>query len=199
LKAEAAAFTSVISIFAKAGATIVPDANFTALEKWTASNVSTILSAADFNTNLAAYLAQLTKNPTGVKSLADVRNYTKSNPAETYPDRDVARWDLALDNVAFGNTDPRFWPVYQEVLSLLGEGGLLGALERHDLDAVIMPASFSPSFAAGIGAPIVTVPLGFYPGDAPVRLNARGNLVNTAPHVPQVTSVFLSRGRTNTL
>jgi amidase len=113
-----------------------------------------------------------------------VRNFTQSFPLEDYPDRNTGVWDEALDVQGYNNTDPRFWAAYQQNLLFGGEGGLLGALERHDLDAVILPSTFAFRFAAIVGAPVVTVPLGVYPPDAPVIPNSRGNLVSLGPNVP---------------
>ena len=39
--------------------------------------------------------------------------------------------------------DPRFWPTYQQNLFYGGDGDLLGAIERDELDAVILPANFA--------------------------------------------------------
>ncbi|KAI8268160.1 putative amidase [Colletotrichum sp. SAR11_239] len=181
---ETDAFEATLEVFKSAGATIVDNANFTAAAQLANSTSETIVLNADFITNLAAYLAELSFNPNNVTSLADVRKFTQSFGLEDYPDRNKAIWDDALDVQGFNNTDPRFWAALQESNYLGGEGGLLGTLERHKLDAVILPTSFSSTWAAIIGAPVVTVPLGFYPANATVIKNRRGNLVDTGPHVP---------------
>ncbi|KXH66878.1 amidase, partial [Colletotrichum salicis] len=181
---ETDAFEKTLDVFKSAGAVIVDNANFTAAEQLATSNSETIVLNADFISNLASYLAELTVNPNNVKSLADVRELTQSFDLEDYPDRNTGVWDEALDEQGFNNTDPRFWAAWQESAFLGGEGGLFGTLERHDLDAVILPTSFSSTWAAIVGAPVVTVPLGFYPANATVIKNRRGNLVDTGPHVP---------------
>ncbi|KAF6835081.1 glutamyl-tRNA amidotransferase subunit a [Colletotrichum plurivorum] len=180
---ETDAFEKALGILKSAGATVV-DTNFTAAEQLVQSKSEMIVLNADFITNLATYLASLSSNPNNLTSLAAVRNFTRSFPAEGYPDRDTGIWDTALDEQGFNNTDPRFWAALQESEYLGGEGGLLGALARDGLDAVVMPTSFSSTWAAIVGAPIVTVPLGFYPANATVVKNRRGNLVDTGPHVP---------------
>ncbi|GKT46286.1 putative amidase [Colletotrichum spaethianum] len=181
---ETGAFEEALDVFRSAGAVIVDNANFTAAEQLVTSNSETIVLNADFISNLASYLAQLTFNPNNLSSLADVRMFTQSFKLEDYPDRDTGIWDEALDDQGFNNTDPRFWAAWQESQYLGGEGGLFGTLERHDLDAVILPTSFASTWAAIVGAPVVTVPLGFYPANATVIKNRRGNLVDTGPHVP---------------
>jgi amidase len=133
--------------------------------------------------NLASYLSTLTYNPRGIENLADLDNFTKTFPLEDYPDRNTATWDQALQQ-GFNNTSPQFWSYYQQNLFFGGEGGVLGALDRNNLDAVILPTSFSPGVPALVGSPVVTVPLGFYPPNTTVIKNSRGNLVATAPSIP---------------
>ncbi|KAK1753783.1 amidase [Echria macrotheca] len=192
---EIDAFFAASKILAMAGATILPNANFTNLTEWANSTAENTVLNADFLVNLASYLAKLATNPNNVHSLADVSRFTKEvmPGPEEYPSRDTAVWDQALDPVSgFNNTDPRFWPALQQDLFLGGEGGLFGALDRNKLDAIILPSSFSPGFAAIVGAPIVTVPMGFYPANASVVMNTRGDLVDTGPNVPFGLS-FLGR------
>lgn len=111
-----------------------------------------------------------------------LRNFTQNFPLEEYPDRDTGVWDGALE-LGYNNTDIRAWEAVQTDLYLGGEGGILGALERDNLDAVILPTSFSSSFPAIARSPIVTVPLGFYPRNQTVQKTPRG-LVDTGPNVP---------------
>ncbi|KAK0649978.1 amidase [Cercophora newfieldiana] len=192
---EVTSFLSALSTIRRAGAEVVENTNFTELAAWANSSAETIVLRADFVTNLASYLSKLSFNPNNITSLADVSRFTKTvQPGpEEFPSRNTATWDAALDaQSGFGNTDPRFFPFLQENLFLGGEGGLLGALDRHDLDAIILPTSFAPGFAAIVGAPAVTVPLGFYPAGTPTVMNRRGNLVDTAEGVPYGIS-FLGR------
>lgn len=73
-----------------------------------------------------------------------------------------------------------------------GEGSILGALDKYNLDALILPTSYSPGVAAIAGYPVITVPLGFYPKDTPVVYNDRGTLVVSGPNTPFGIS-FLGR------
>ena len=62
--------------------------------------------------------------------------------------------------------------------------GVIGALDRWHLDALIMP-TFTSFYLPGIaGLPVVTVPLGFFPPDTPLSMNMRGTLFNIAPGIP---------------
>ncbi|KAI2628747.1 amidase [Hypoxylon sp. NC1633] len=182
-KSQLAAFERGIAVLETAGAIIIDNTNFTAIKELLKSDVETKVLNADFLVNLASYLALLTKTPNGVTNLADVRKFTQSFPLEDWPDRDTAVWDEALFKQGWNNTDPRFWVAYQRALYYGGEGGLLGAIDRYRLDAIVTPTDLTSTFAAIVGAPIVTVPLGFSPPDAPVVRNRRG-LVSAGPNIP---------------
>ncbi|KAJ4298944.1 hypothetical protein N0V90_004187 [Kalmusia sp. IMI 367209] len=177
------AFEAALTVLKDAGAIIVDNTNYTAYAEYVQSDAEGIVLDADFVANLKAYLDQLTYDPTGVKNLADVRNFTQSFPPEEYPSRDTATWDESLA-LNFTNTSPEFWAAYTYDLYLGGAGGILGALANYSLDAVVTPSRNSPGISAIIGAPIVTVPLGAYPPNTTVRTNSRGNLNATAPNIP---------------
>ncbi|KAI2477426.1 Glutamyl-tRNA amidotransferase protein [Pyrenophora tritici-repentis] len=180
-----AAFEAALDTIRSAGATVVEDTNYTAYKEWTQSNAETIVLHGDFGPNLAHYLSQLTSNPNNIHTLEDVQRFTHSFPLEDYPDRDTAELDASIAQVKnFSNTDAAFWTAYQYNQYLGGPGGILGALEKYNLDAVVTPAFLASSISAIIGAPVVTVPLGAYPQGTQVVKNARGDLNATAPNVP---------------
>lgn len=137
---------------------------------------------ADLIPNMAAYLSQLTHNPSNIHSLADIRDMTQKHEKEAYPERNTAFWDEALDEQGWDNSDSRFDEVYKRLQEMGGTQGLLGALQRDTLDAVVMPSTMAPKWAAIVGAPIITVPLGHYPPDAEVVLE--GGLVDKGPGIP---------------
>ncbi|KAF2181022.1 amidase signature enzyme [Zopfia rhizophila CBS 207.26] len=176
-------FNAALKVLEEAGATVVENTNYTAFNQYLNSPAEGYVVDADFIVNLKSYLARLTYNPTGVKTLAEVRNFTQSFPPESYPDRDTGGWDEAL-SLNFTQSDPEFWTWYQEDLFLGGPGGLLGALKNYSLDAVVVPTTFSSGMSAIIGGPLVTAPLGVYPANTTVTTNRRGDLNATAPNVP---------------
>ncbi|KAI9660395.1 MAG: hypothetical protein M1821_009745 [Bathelium mastoideum] len=178
-----AAFDAAVQVIRDAGATVIDNTNFTAYEQWLSDNNETLVLNADFLVDLANYFNELTFNPNNLHTLADLTNYTHANPLEDWPDRDTAVWDGALQQ-GWNNTDPRFWPAYQADLYYGGEGGILGALDRNNLDAILLPTQFSPSIPALVGSPVVTVPMGFYPSNETVVLEQRGTLVETGPQIP---------------
>jgi len=177
------AFEAALGVLKEAGAIIVDNTNYTAYTEYVQSDAEDTVLDADFVANLKSYLDQLTYNPTGVKSLADVRAFTHNFTAEEYPSRNTVTWDQSLA-LNFTNESPEFWAAYTYDLYLGGPGGILGALKNHSLDAVVTPSRVSSGISAIIGAPIVTVPLGAYPPGTQVRTNARGNLNATAPNIP---------------
>jgi amidase len=177
------AFETALTVLREAGAIIVDNTNYTAYEEYLQSDAEGIVLEVDFVANLKSYLDQLTYNPTGVQSLADVRNFTQSFGPEDFPDRNTASWDSAL-SWNFSNTSPQLWAYYQRNQYLGGTGGLLGALQNYSLDAVVLPTSFASGISAIIGAPVVTVPLGAKPANTTVLLNSRGDLNATGPNEP---------------
>ncbi|KAI1139215.1 glutamyl-tRNA amidotransferase subunit A [Hypoxylon sp. FL0543] len=189
------AFEAALNVLRDAGADIV-DTEFPAALEFRNSDVEQLVLNADFLVNLHSYLDTLTYNPNNITSLAALRAFTQSFPLESYPLRDTSIWDAALQQ--WNNTDPRFWPAYQENVYYGAEGGLLGAIARDDLDAVVLPANFASSYAATVGAPIVTVPLGSYPADMPTVANAWG-LLDVAPNIPFGISFLGARFTEETL
>ncbi|KAE8168255.1 amidase [Aspergillus tamarii] len=177
------AFEDMISVFIEANATIVQDANFTAWEEFLESKSVAHLLYADFISNIESYLSKLESNPNNIHTLHDLRKYTQNDPREDYPKRDTAQWDAALA-VGINNTSPEFWPMYQNNLRLGGEGGVLGAISRHKLDAVILPTKLAAYFPSVVGTPVITVPLGAYPKGTTTVYNKFGNLIQIAENIP---------------
>lgn len=105
-------------------------------------NSSTVVVETDFFTNLPQYLSKLTTNPQKVYTLADHLNFTRTFPAEDYPDRDTRIFDDAL-TLGLNNTSPKFWAAYKTNLETSGPQGILGLLANFSLDALIQPTDFS--------------------------------------------------------
>lgn len=184
------AFEAAILVIKRAGATIVDNANFSAWEEYLADDEATlgnntIVLEADFVSNLANYLSQLSTNPNNIKTLPEVANYTHQTVLEDYPDRDTAIWDQSI-SLGYNNSDSRFWEAYQYSSFLGGEGGVLGALREYNLDALILPSDYSTHLPARAGLPIVTVPMGSYASNTTVIESRRG-LVRIGPNIPLVT------------
>jgi len=176
------AFWEAVGQIEAAGATIV-DANFTAFEQFSHDDNEMLVLNADFLVDVANYFGELTVNPYDIENLQDERNFTVTYKPEQWPAYDVGVWDDALEQ-GWNNTDPRFWQAYQANLFYGGPGGILGALERTNTSAVLLPTQLSPSIPALVGSPVITVPMGFYPANWTVTHSAFGGLVATGPRVP---------------
>ncbi|KAL4865492.1 hypothetical protein BDV12DRAFT_174622 [Aspergillus spectabilis] len=176
-------FEKAVAVIEKSGATIVDNANFTAYEAFLQSQIPQSVVAADLLSGLAAYLSALTSNPNNLHGLWDIRDYTQRSSQEDYPSRDIQLWDMALFS-GMNNTSPDFWSMYQQSLYFGEEGGLLGALSRHELDAVILPSILASDIPAIVGTPVITVPFDALPADTSIRYNTRGDLVDAAPGIP---------------
>ncbi|KAH7109276.1 glutamyl-tRNA amidotransferase subunit A [Dendryphion nanum] len=180
-------FNAALWVLADAGATVVDNVNYTGWQSYVSdagASESKVLSA-DFVANLASYLKKLVQNPLNLTSLEDVRRYTREQEEEEYPDRDTASFDEAIElSSRVKNTDKEVWDAYQRNLYFGGEGGLLGALDKYNLDAVVLPSNTASGISAIIGGPVITVPLGAYSLNTTVKYNRRGNLVEVGPGVP---------------
>jgi len=96
-----------------AGATIVDNANFSAWDELVTDDDAirgngTIVLEADFISNLASYLSQLTSNPNNIRSLSDEANFTHHTTLEEYPNRNTAVWEQSL-SLGYNISDSRFW------------------------------------------------------------------------------------------
>ncbi|KAL4966877.1 putative amidase [Aspergillus stella-maris] len=176
-------FEEAVAVVREAGATIIDGTNFTSYETFLQSQVSQRVVAADLLSGLAAYFSRLTSNPNNLHGLADIRNFTQQSPEEDYPSRDTRNWDLAI-YAGLNNSSPEFWPLYQQSLALGEEGGLLGALRRNELDAVILPSCLATDIPGVIGTPLVTVPFSAFPSGTPIQYSSRGDVVESAPGIP---------------
>ena len=182
------AFEAAIEVIKNAGAIVVDNTNFSAWDEFLADENETLSSEdivldADFVSDLANYLAQLTSNPNHITSLADESNFTHNFKLEDYPRRDTAVWDQAL-SLGYNSSDYRFWQAYQKTSYFGGEGGVTGALDAFNLDALILPTDYSPNLPAFAGLPVVTVPMGFYPANSSVSRSPNWKLVEVGPNIP---------------
>jgi amidase len=179
---EIAAFRKSLKVFEDAGAVIV-EADFESTMDEIEPLQQTMFRA-DFPVNIARYFSQLDQNPSGVKDVQDMLEMTQTHTNEGYPDRNTASWERVLEQ-GWDNTDnERFTKLLDSYKEICEQKGLPGTLEKHNLDAIIMPTTEASTWSAVAGAPMVTVPLGFHPADAAVSWDETHSLVNTGPGVP---------------
>ncbi|CAI9634666.1 unnamed protein product [Alternaria burnsii] len=175
------AFDDSLEVLRAAGAVVVESDFPAAREFLDDSTIGAKIMGADFVVNIENYLRQLAYNPHNIKNLVELRKWTQDSSLEGYPSKPTELWDTVLQN--WNNTEAGFWRAYQQGLYYDGEGGLLGTIERHNLDAVLLPSHFSWNFAGVAGAPIVSVPIGAMHSDQPTVSDADG-LVSSAPNIP---------------
>lgn len=179
-----AAFDAALDVLRSAGATVVEDADFPLAKEFLEDDLLNVqLMGGDFVVDLEKYLTHLTYNPHNITTLAQLRQWTQGSGAslEEFPKRDTGWWDMALDS--WNNTEPGFWDAYQRALRYADEGGLLWAICRHKLDAMVMPSGMAWTWAAAPGAPVVSVPLGAMPSNQTVVTGDDG-LVLAGPNIP---------------
>jgi amidase len=181
---ELEAFENALSLLKRSGATVVDETNFADPVRWMNINPEESILGADFVPNLEHYLSQLKTNPNNITDLSSLRNYTRSTPQELYPTMNTEIWDNILDVQKWTNRDPQFREAYAAMVDYATNKGLLMALKKWNLDAVVLPTFLSSSWAAGIGTPIITVPLGQFPKNTPQKLNRRQEMVEKAPGIP---------------
>lgn len=178
-----AAFEKALQTVRDAGARVIEEANFSSFDPPSFARNSSIVLDTDFVAGLSDYLSSLSTNPNHVHSLRDLAHFTKSHSQEEYPDRDTYVWDRQLGrNITSSSAES--WAAYQANLLMGGEQGVTGALDRHKLDALIMPTFSSFHLPAIAGLPIVTVPLGFYPAQTALKENPKKTMVSVAPNIP---------------
>lgn len=185
------AFESAIDIMRSAGAEVVDNANFPAFNGSVEDSIKSIrgkynykVIGTDFVAGITSYLAKAsTSDGTQYHSIKELLNCTQSDPREEYPDRDTASWDDAI-SYNCTNDSQEVWDAYQEDLYYGREGGVLGALDLFDLDALILPTTSSAYLPALGGLPIINVPLGRHPDGTEIVKDQRGCLVRIGPNIP---------------
>ncbi|KAG2140038.1 glutamyl-tRNA amidotransferase subunit A [Suillus cothurnatus] len=175
------------------GATIVDNADFPDLAGYLnftgSSYTSDPVVGADFVADVANYFNEMTTNPNSIVDLKQLINFTETYVPEDYPDRNVASWlNAASLNITMG--DAEYYTALLKQYYYGSNATILGALENYDLDALIIPSSMAPGYAAIAGYPIVTVPLGYYPATTNVTYNSRDTLVSLGPNFPFGLSFF---------
>ena len=181
-----AALERAIEILTDAGATVVNNTNYKCMEEWKRMDKAEYWSIceADFKPAIELCCQNLIKNPNNIRTLDDIIEFTKKCPEEEYPARDIERWINVKRAIALPAEELQ--RRREKSLRCSKEDGIAGALEQWDLDLLIAPSVFTASttFAARAGLPVISVPLGFYPNDAPVVYNERGDLIVTGPNIP---------------
>ncbi|KAJ7080950.1 amidase signature enzyme [Mycena belliarum] len=177
------AFEQALLTIKALGATVVDPADLPSAEDIVASNNETIVLDTDFKVELNAYYAALLKNPSGVRSLADLIKFDDDNPTLEEPAGFEDQSELIRSEATTG-FDATYFAALAADHDLGSTRGIDFVLEKFKLDALVLPASgFTTTPAAIVGYPIVTVPLGFFPANVTIR-SAGPETVWPAPGAP---------------
>lgn len=179
-------FERALKLLESAGA-ILTDVKFSSAEewsKWDAASKRACLQA-EFKHSIEGWLESLVENPNELHSLSDIINFTKTDSRESYPQRDIQRWEWIKDGPEYNSLE--YKEFLEKMYRLSGEQGIIGAMDEHQLDVIAYPTNTDPAttFTARLGLPAITVPLGFYPKDT-TPISHRGDIYNVAPNVPLV-------------
>ncbi|KAG8530316.1 uncharacterized protein KY384_004818 [Bacidia gigantensis] len=177
------AFERALRIMQNAGATVKDSTNFASFDKRKWDLNGEIVMDTDFASGLQGYLSKLKTNPNNLHSLQDLVHFTRNHPLEGLPDRDMHAWERSLKRQVDSNSDESR-AAFQANLDMAEDEGIIGVLNRHNLDALVMPTFTAFHLTSIAGLPIITVPLGFYPKDTPVKMNLKGNLISVGPGIP---------------
>lgn len=180
---ELQAFEAHIELLRELGATIIDDCCFEGFDEAVTSKSIWPVRYTDFKLDVASYLEKLTYNPNNIRTLQDVIRWTQADPREEYPARGTRAMEAAWNS--FDNREcEEFKAALESVECLAHERGVRGALQKDNLDALILPTDVSSIIPALGGYPIITVPSGIYPEGTELRASPPQKLIIRAPNLP---------------
>ncbi|KAG9226805.1 hypothetical protein CCMSSC00406_0009723 [Pleurotus cornucopiae] len=177
------AFNRALDIIRGLGATVVDPADLPSADEIAVSNNETIVLDVDFKVQLNDWYESLKKNPSGVRSLADLIKFNDDHPELEEPPQLEDQSEL-INSEATNGFDDAFFKALAFDQELGKTRGIDAALKAHRLDALVLPSTgFTTVPAAIAGYPIITVPLGFYPDNVTIG-SAGPTTFYPAPGVP---------------
>ncbi|KAF2437991.1 putative amidase [Karstenula rhodostoma CBS 690.94] len=181
--AAVSAFNAALHVLRSAGAEIVENADFPDYvdDIWT--DDAKLVYALDFKTGLKQYLDHLEHNPNNIHNLDDLIRFTKNTPGEEWPKYDIGCWEFAASLPYENNSVPEFARAQARHLYHGTAGSITGAIERHNVDALVTLTDYGNHPAGAGGLPAVSVPLGFAPDDTPPKILPSG-LAEDGPGFP---------------
>jgi amidase len=183
-------FEAALKTLASAGARVVDNADFPEAEGFKKLNdqVRGIVRSSEFRRDIVRYLRTLKTNPHNIQSAEDIIEFTKTFPEEEYPERDIGKF-LWTQAEGIDVDSDKYKEMVKQERFYGGEGGILGAMEKHSLDVLVIPSTLgiANDLAAKMGFPVLGVPLGFHPEGTPIEFDEdKPHLVRVAPGIPYV-------------
>lgn len=131
---------------------------------------------------MKTFLSSYKTNPHSLHTLADVIKYTRDTPEEQNDKWGMDEW-LKCEDLG-----TEYGPESDEFRRSLDWRNRIGRqiselLDRTDCDFIFVPSTVDTSANVG-GCPTISIPLGFYPEEAPVTRRKPSGLVTTGPNVP---------------
>lgn len=84
---------AVLKTPSSAGATVVDNADFPAADDFKKLNqLKGTVKSSEFKTDIARYIQTLERNPNNLHSAVDIIEFTKSFPAEEYPEKQIGEF-----------------------------------------------------------------------------------------------------------
>jgi len=180
-----ARFNEALKKLASLGATVVESVDIPSQQEWDAWHPRERSRAlnAEFKASINRWCASLVSNPQDIQNLDDLIDFVKSDPGEAFPQRNVERLLAAQESPGIGA--PVTQDALKKMLRCCADEGILSALRRDDLDALVFPTEYCiPStYAARAGFPVFAVPLGFYSEGTAVQ-KTKGDQIDVAPGIP---------------
>ncbi|KAJ3983326.1 amidase signature enzyme [Lentinula detonsa] len=174
------AFNESLLIMETLGATIVDPANLPSAEE--IKNSDQLVLDVDFKIEVNEYLSALREVPTGVRTLADLIQFNVDHPELELPEGYSDQSKL-IQCQATNGRDEAYGKALARNLELGATRGIDAVLKEYNLDALVLPAKDTHTPAAIAGYPTVTVPLGFFPEDEPIKYD-KPNVAYPTPGMP---------------
>ncbi|KAJ4471105.1 amidase signature enzyme [Lentinula edodes] len=172
-------FDDSLRIMESLGATIVDPANLPSAKE--IKGLDHLVLYVDFKIELNEYLSALEEVPTGVRTLADLIQFNIDHAELELPEGYSDQGEL-IKSQATNGRDEIYGKALARNLELGATRGIDAVLKEYNLDALVLPAKDTHTPAAIAGYPTVTVPLGFFPEDEPMKYD--GPVVYPAPGMP---------------
>ena len=126
-----------------------------------------------FKVRLNHYLAKQKDLP--FRSLAELIVWNKEHPEAIPIGQDYLEY---VENREDPIMNMAFVEARANDLDICGERGIWGAMDRYELDALILPGVTAQGIPATVGNPIISIPCGISESDAPVGLNLVGRIMD---------------------
>ena len=138
-----------------------------------AERLNDVVMCDGFKVRLNHYLAKQKDLP--FRSLAELIAWNKEHPEAIPIGQDYLEY---VENREDPIMNMAFVEARANDLDICGERGIWGAMDRYELDALILPGVTAQGIPATAGNPIISIPCGISESDAPVGLNLVGRIMD---------------------